>query len=120
MLLGHLGILRFLYQVSEHGQDDPGDFHLHWIAQYVCQYEDNVELVHLLGQERIECEHPQAEDQLVLNLEIDAAGQHAEQGGNAVHGHEGEPVLVDSEHHLQAAADRLDVLVVLNEKKNAS
>lgn len=50
VLLGNLRIFRFLNQVSEHGQDDPGDFFLDAIAQDVGQNDDNIELVHFLSQ----------------------------------------------------------------------
>lgn len=100
MLLGHLLIVGFLDQIPEHGQNDPGNLFFHGIAQDVCQNRYDIELVHLLGQQGIESQHPQAEDELVLHLEVHAARKNRKKSGNAVHGDERETVFVDTEHHL--------------------
>lgn len=102
MFLCDLGVFRFLYQIPEHSQDDSGDLFLNRIAQDVGKNRDHVELVHLLGQERVEREHPQTENELVLHLEVDSARQHGEQCGDAVHRNKRKAVLVDAKHHLQA------------------
>lgn len=113
VLLGNLSILRLLDQIPKDSQDYAGDLLLDGIAEDVGEDWDDIELVHLFGEQRIEGEDPQAEDELVLHLEVDAAGQDRQQSGNAVDGDEGETVLVNAEHHLEAASHRLDVLVVL-------
>lgn len=46
-------------------------------------------------------------------LEVYSGSKDRQQGGNAVDGQESEAVLVDTQHHLQAARHRLDVVVVL-------
>lgn len=68
VLLGHLRVFRLLDQVAQHGEDDAGDFFLGAVAEDVRQDWDDVELVHLLGQQWVECQHPQAENELVLDL----------------------------------------------------
>lgn len=113
MLLGHLLIIRLLDQIPENGQYDPGYFFLDRIAQDVCQDRYDVEFVHLLRQQGVESQHPQAEDELVLNLEVDASRQDGEERRYAIHGDECKTVLVDTEHHLQTTGNRLDVFVVL-------
>lgn len=68
MLLGHLCVLWFLNQIPEYSQDDTGDLFLSRVIQYIGHNRNDIEFVHFLGQQWIECEHPQAEYQLVLNL----------------------------------------------------
>lgn len=68
MLLGHLDVLRLLDQIAEHGQNDARHLLLGRIVEDVGNDRDHIEFVHLLGQQRIEGQHPQAEDQLVLDL----------------------------------------------------
>lgn len=68
VLLRHLGVLRLLDQVAEHGQYDAGHLLLGRVVQNVAHNRNNIELVHLLGQQRIEGQHPQTEDQLILDL----------------------------------------------------
>lgn len=86
---------------------------LHRITEYICQYRNHVELVHLLCQQRVEGQHPQTEDQLVLHLEVHSAWQYWQKCRNAVHGYEGKAIFVNPKHHLQTTAHGLDVLVVL-------
>ena len=73
-------------------------------------------LSHLLGDVCVEGEHPEAEDQLVLALEVDARAEHGQQRADAVHAQERLPVLVVAQQQLQAPRDRRDVLVVLPER----
>ena len=70
-------------------------------------------LAHLLGNIPVECEHPEAEDQLVLALEVDARAEHGQQCGHAVDAQKRVSVLVHPQQQLQTAGDRRDVLVVL-------
>lgn len=64
----NLRVLRLLDQVAEDSKHDARDLLLDGVAQDVSQDRDGVELVHLLGQQRVEGQHPQAEHQLVLHL----------------------------------------------------
>lgn len=66
--LRYLFILRFLNKVPEDSEHDAGDLLFDGVAEDVSEDGDYVELVHLLRQQRIESQHPQAEDQLVLDL----------------------------------------------------
>lgn len=113
VLLGHLRLVGLLDEVAEDGQDDARDLLLGAVAQDVRHDRDDVELVHLLREQRVERQHPQTEDQLVLHLEVDAGRQDADDRADAVHVDEREPVLVHAQHHLQATGHRLDVLVGL-------
>lgn len=63
-----LRVLRLLDKVAEDGEHDPRDLLLDGVAEDVGQDRDGVELVHLLGEQRVERQHPQAEYQLVLDL----------------------------------------------------
>ena len=118
MFLGHLGILRFLDQIPEDGQNDSGHLLFDRITEDVRQDRYDVELVHFLGQQRVERQNPQAENQLVLDLEVDASREDGQQRRYAIDRHKGEPVLVDAQHHLEASADGLDVLIVLRNEIN--
>lgn len=69
VFLGDLGVFWLLDQVAQDCEDDAGDLLLGAVAQNVRQDRDDVELVHLLGQQWVECQHPQAEDELVLDLD---------------------------------------------------
>lgn len=46
-------------------------------------------------------------------LEVDARSQDGNQCADAVDRNERKPIFINTQHHLEAAADRLDVLVVL-------
>ena len=70
-------------------------------------------LVQLDSNLGVEGEDPEAEGELVLDLEVDPPREHGDQGGDAVQVDEGLTVGVDPQHHLQAASHALDVLVVL-------
>lgn len=59
------------------------------------------------------CEHTRRLFMPNAYLEVDARSQDGNQCADAVDGDERKAVLIDAQHHLQAAAHRLDVLVVL-------
>lgn len=62
-------VFRFFDQVPEHSEHDARDLLLDGVAEDVGEDGDGIELVHLLGQQGVECQHPQAEHKLVLHLE---------------------------------------------------
>lgn len=68
VFLGHLSVLWLLDQVAQHGEDDTRYLLLGAVAEDVSQDGDDVEFIHLLGQQWVECQHPQAENELVLDL----------------------------------------------------
>lgn len=53
-------------------------------------------------------------------LEVDSRRQDRNQSTDAVNRDECETIIVDAQHHLEAATDRLDVLVVLERSQDAS
>lgn len=64
----YLFVFRFLNKVPENSEHDAGDFLFDRVAEDVSEDGDHVKLIHLLRQQRIESQHPQAEHQLVLDL----------------------------------------------------
>lgn len=113
VLLGHLRVLRLLDEVAVHGENNTRNLLLDRIAEDISEDNNHIEFVHLLGEQRVEGEHPDAEDELVLHLEVDASSEHREQRRDAINGDEREAVLVNAQHHLKTTRHRLDVLIVL-------
>lgn len=67
--MSYLVIFRLLDKVPKDSEHDAGHLLLDGVAQDISEDRDSVELVHLLRQQRVERQHPQAEHQLVLHLE---------------------------------------------------
>ncbi len=95
--------------------------------------------VHFLGDQRVKRQTPDAEDQLVLQLEVRFACQRRNDAtsdicahyycqtelvlcsrGDSVHVHERVSVLINPQHHLQAARRRLYVLIALKQRHAAA
>lgn len=76
------------------------------------------ELVHTASQFRIEGQHPQTEDKLILNLEVLPGRQDGQHGGEAIDSNERLAILVVAQQHLQAAGHTLDVIIALKNQIN--
>jgi hypothetical protein len=69
--------------------------------------------VHTASQFRIEGQHPQTEDQLILNLEVLPGRQDRQHTGEAVDSNERLAILIVAQQHLQATGHTLDVIITL-------
>jgi hypothetical protein len=74
--------------------------------------------VHTASHFRIESEHPQTEDKLILNLEVLSGRQDRQHGGEAVDSNECLAILIVAQQHLQAASHTLDVIITLEKGIN--
>ena len=85
-----------LYKTQSTSFQSPIHNNNHAAAVTTIPSRDIHSLSHLLGDVSVEGEHPEAENQLVLTLEVDARAEHREERRDAVHPQEGVPILVDA------------------------
>lgn len=81
VLFGHIWVGWLFDQVTVDGQNDARHLFLGRIVQDAGHYRDGIEFVHLFGQQRVECQDPDAENQLILHLTRELRGNDTSFGG---------------------------------------